>query len=208
MGLSNKLFCEAGSFSCCPSTPTGVFIPRFEALFPPTLEPWVAWSASLPRCSSGLSMHTCGAIESASHHLVGSACCSLACPVPQSSTSLGLPATLSRVLSTPAAHLCPSYQSDECFFFISLVVGLPYSSIFCQFWLFFVFKFVVVLLLVVQGGPVCLPMPPSWLEVPNHILIYLAFLLKGIVLIIYTKVLFQDFSLKSLCFALIVDLLS
>ena len=29
---------------------------------------------------------------------------------------------------------------DECFFFISLVVGLPYSSIFFQFWLFFVFK--------------------------------------------------------------------
>ena len=29
---------------------------------------------------------------------------------------------------------------DEGFFFISLVVGLPYSSIFCQFWLFFVFK--------------------------------------------------------------------
>ena len=31
--------------------------------------------------------------------------------------------------------------------------GLPYSSIFCQFWLFFVFK-VVVLLLVVRGGSV------------------------------------------------------
>ena len=29
----------------------------------------------------------------------------------------------------------------------------------------FVFKFVVVLLLVVQGGTVCLPMTPSWLEV-------------------------------------------
>ena len=29
----------------------------------------------------------------------------------------------------------------------------------------FVFKFVVVLLLVVVGGTVCLPMPPSWLEV-------------------------------------------
>ena len=28
----------------------------------------------------------------------------------------------------------------ECFFFISLVVRLPYSLIFCQFWLFFVFK--------------------------------------------------------------------
>ena len=32
---------------------------------------------------------------------------------------------------------------------------------------FFVFKFVVVLLLVVLGGTVCLPTPPSWLEAPN-----------------------------------------
>ena len=37
-------------------------------------------------------------------------------------------------VSTPPTHL------DECFFFISLVVKLPYSSIFCRFWLFFVFK--------------------------------------------------------------------
>ena len=34
----------------------------------------------------------------------------------------------------------PPTGLDECFFFTSLVVGLPYSSIFCQFWLFFVFK--------------------------------------------------------------------
>ena len=34
----------------------------------------------------------------------------------------------------------PPTSLDECFFFISLVVGLPYSWIFCQFWLFFVFK--------------------------------------------------------------------
>ena len=34
----------------------------------------------------------------------------------------------------------PPTGLNECFFFISLVVGLPYSSIFCQFWLFFVFK--------------------------------------------------------------------
>ena len=34
----------------------------------------------------------------------------------------------------------PPNGLDECFFFISLVAGLPYSSIFCQFWLFFVFK--------------------------------------------------------------------
>ena len=34
----------------------------------------------------------------------------------------------------------PPTGLGEYFFFISLVVGLPYSSIFCQFWLFFVFK--------------------------------------------------------------------
>ena len=55
---------------------------------------------------------------------------------------------------------------DECFFFNSLVIGLPYSLIFWQFWLCFVLKFVVVRLLVVQGGNMYLPMPPSWLEVP------------------------------------------
>ena len=35
-------------------------------------------------------------------------------------------------ISTPPTGL------GECFFFFSLVVGLPYSLIFCQFWLFFV----------------------------------------------------------------------
>ena len=34
----------------------------------------------------------------------------------------------------------PPTGLDERFFFISLVVDLPYSSIFCQFWLFLVFK--------------------------------------------------------------------
>ena len=47
--------------------------------------------------------------------------------------------------SPPAATLprAPPTGLDECFFFKSLVVGLPYSSIFYEFWLFFVFKFVV-----------------------------------------------------------------
>ena len=40
----------------------------------------------------------------------------------------------------PAARLRPPTGLNECFFFISSVVGLPCSSIFCQFWLFFVFK--------------------------------------------------------------------
>ena len=47
-----------------------------------------------------------------------------------------MPCVLSAQLpvSTPPAGL------GEWFFFISLVVRLPYSLIFCQFWLFFVFK--------------------------------------------------------------------
>ena len=38
---------------------------------------------------------------------------------------------------------------DECFSFNSLVIGLPYSLISWQVWLCFIFKFIVVLLLVV-----------------------------------------------------------
>ena len=34
----------------------------------------------------------------------------------------------------------PPTGLNECFFFISVVVRLPCSSIFCHFWLFFVFK--------------------------------------------------------------------
>ena len=49
-----------------------------------------------------------------------------------------------RVLSAPPTSL------DEWFFFKSLVVRLPHSSISWQFWLFFVFRLVVILLMV--GG--------------------------------------------------------
>ena len=41
---------------------------------------------------------------------------------------------------------------------------------------FFVFKFVIVCLLVVQGGKVYLPMPPSWLQVPILLLLLLLLL--------------------------------
>ena len=95
--------------------------------------------------------------------------------------NMGLPAPPASALLTPVLQLLPCCKCsppwlpmsaphtslDECFFFNSLVVGLPYSSIFCQFWLFFVFKFVVVLLLVVRGGKVYLPMPPLWPEAAN-----------------------------------------
>ena len=94
-----------------------------------------------PAIPPGLSMHECGATGSASHHFVGSASCNLACPVPQSATLLGPPAAaLLRVLVALAVSTAPPTGLDECFFFISLVVGLPCGLIFCQFWLFFVFK--------------------------------------------------------------------
>ena len=49
-------------------------------------------------------------------------------------------ATLPQVLSTQLPISAPPTSLDECFFFISLVVRLPCGLIFCQFWLFFVFK--------------------------------------------------------------------
>ena len=64
-----------------------------------------------------------------------------------------LPATTLPMYSLPWLLIsAPPTCLDECFFFNYLVVGLPYSSIFWEFWLvlFLVFKLLVVLLLDVQ----------------------------------------------------------
>ena len=75
------------------------------------------------------------------------------------------PATaLPRVLSAQLPISAPPASLDECLFFNTLVVRLPYSLILGKFWLFFVFKLAVVLLLVVRGSEAYLPMPPSWPE--------------------------------------------
>ena len=141
MGLSNKLSCEAGSFSRCRLIPHRCFQSVVLRLYFPALEPWVAQSVSLPSCSSWF-IHT-----PMWDHLLHQ-------PLPcHESSPPQLP------VSAPPTSLV------ECFFFNSLIVRVPYSLIFWQFWLFVVFKFVVVLLLVVQGGKVYLSTPPSWLEV-------------------------------------------
>ena len=86
--------------------------------------------------------------------------------------NVGPPSPVAAASPALVSHLPPCHVSsppglpvsttlDECFFFSSLVVGLPYSLILWQFWLFFVFKLVVVLLLVVRGGKVYLPTPLS-----------------------------------------------
>ena len=51
MGLSNKLSCKAGSFSCCLN-PYRFFQSEVFRLYFPALGPWVARSVSLPSCSS------------------------------------------------------------------------------------------------------------------------------------------------------------
>ena len=74
----------------------------------------------------------------------------LPAPLVPHSASLG-PATAMRVLSTPVPVSTPPTGLDECLFFISLV------------WTSLPFDFLSVL--VVRGGAVCLPMPPSWFSI-------------------------------------------
>ena len=136
MGLSNHLSCEAGSF-CCRLNTHGVFSQRFEALFPragalgcavcfappPFLPVYLCVKVGL----QGLPATTFWGLPTAAwpapfHNL----------PPPP------LPCCESSPPQLPIS--APPTCLDECFLFISLVVRLPYSSIFCQFWLFFVFK--------------------------------------------------------------------
>ena len=50
MGLSNELSCEGGNFSCYLN-PHRCFQSEVLGVYFPALEPWVAWSVSLPSCS-------------------------------------------------------------------------------------------------------------------------------------------------------------
>ena len=99
-------------------TPMGVFNQRFEALFPR---------------AGDLGCEVCFAPP---QFLLVYLQTNVGPPSPQSAASPGPPATtLCRVLSAQLPVSTPPTCLDECFFFISLVVRLPYSSIFCQFWL-------------------------------------------------------------------------
>ena len=140
VGLSNELSCEAESFSCCRLNPHRCFQSELLRLYFPELQPWVAVYLA-PQLFLLVYLNA----------NVGQP---------------GLPAaTLLQLLSTSLPNSTLPNGVDECFSFNSLIVGFPYSSIFWQFCLFFVFKFVVVLLLVVRGGTVCLPTLLPWLEV-------------------------------------------
>ena len=106
-----------------PEAPPQVFSISGLRLYFPVLELWIAQSVT----------------QSTSYCLTGQL--QLCLPHSTSTTSLVPPAaTLPRVLSALLPVSAPSTVLDECVFFISLVVRLPYSSISCQFWLIFVFK--------------------------------------------------------------------
>ena len=135
MGLPNKLSCEAEG-SPTTSTPNMFFQSEILTLF---------HSARTVGCTVCLTPQLFLLVYP--HTNVGPPPCPDSLPPPCCKSS---PPRL--WVSAPPTSL------DECFLFNSLVVGLPYSLIFCQFWL----VFVVVLLLVVQGGTVFLPTPPSW----------------------------------------------
>ena len=60
---------------------------------------------------------------------------------------------------------------DECFFLISLVVGLPYSLIFCQFWWLFVFKLLFSFWLCEEAQCVYLHLHLDWKSLNRSLLV-------------------------------------
>ena len=130
VGFSSDVSYEAGSFSHCCLNPHRCFQSEALRLYFCTLQPWVGWSLLFPSCSSWfncMQMWDCP-VHKPPFRLVHQhrlARCS-PCPSP-------LAAALPRVLSTRLPISTPPTSLDECFFFNSLVVRLPYSSIFGQF---------------------------------------------------------------------------
>ena len=167
MGLSNDLSGEAGSFSCCRPNPHGRFqsevwgfispcwSPGLQGPLPTILlvhlcanvgprgpthrsaRPTVRHSESGPL---SLSVRECGSTGFTSARTA----CAIRPTLRQSQSRHGHASPLH-----PGARLLPSYQSGRMFIFHPLGVGppSPFNSLSA---------------LVVRGGAVCPPMPPSW----------------------------------------------
>ena len=115
-------------------TPTGFYSPRFWGFISLGWNPGLCGLSHSPVVPSSLFAWKCGNSWSTSPHFI--------CLSPPAAA---LPSPFQLPVSTPPTSL------GECFFFNSEVVGLPYSLIFWQFWLFFDFKFVVLLFVVWEG---------------------------------------------------------
>ena len=121
-------------------TSTGIVNQRFEALFPPR---WSHGLRGLLRSPPFLPVYLCANVGPQGLLVVR-----LPAPFIPQSAGLG-PATATLVLSSPAARLRPSYRSGCMFIFLFT---------WCRTSLLFDFPSV----LVVRGGAVCPPTPPSW----------------------------------------------
>ena len=145
MGLSIKLSCESGSFSC-HLNPHRCFQSEVLRLYFPALDPWVETSVSLRSCFSQF-IH----MQMWDHLLHQPppfwVCQSLSCPpvVPPSLSThkCGTTQSTSHCLthqvlqpqpccipSAPVLLSSPPTSLDEYSFFNTLVFRLPYSSIF------------------------------------------------------------------------------
>ena len=119
------------------STPTGVFNQRFEALSPcaGALGCVVCFAPPLYLCVNvGLQ----GLLATTLWGLLAAAWPAPFHNLPLCWVRQPPPCHESSPCGCPSLPLLPVLE--ECFFPISLVVRVPYSSIFCQFWLSFVFK--------------------------------------------------------------------
>ena len=118
-------------------TPTGVFNQRFEALFP---------------CAGALGCMVCFSPRCCSRFICAQMWGHRGCQTPPCHES-----------SPPWQPISASPTGlDECFFFISLVDRLPYSSVFHQFWLFFVFKLLLSFWLYEEAQCVYLHLHLGW----------------------------------------------
>ena len=147
-GSLQKLSCEAGFFSHW-SNPTEFYRQRF-------------WGFSSPCQNPGLHGLSQSPVVLYSYPLAN-----VGAPIPPA-TTLPSQSSSCHLVAHPLHHSCLSLPLLPIWMNVSsltLFVGLPYSLIFWKFWLFFVFKFVAVLLLVVRGGKLYLYTPPSWPEV-------------------------------------------
>ena len=170
MGLSNDLSCEAGSFSSCQPQPPRVFSIRGLRLYLPALEPWVGRSALLPT--------VCPVYLCVNVGLPGATRRS-ACPVLRHSESgpLSLSARmwgrrvcqwsdcLPRSSHTPPVSVPPRQHKSSLPWCPSLPLLPVWMNVYFLFpWCRTSLPFDFLSVLVVRGGAVCLPMPPSWLS--------------------------------------------
>ena len=125
-------------------------------LYFPNLELWVTPSVALSTCCCLTGQVQLCSPCSTVRHLAG----------PPATTLL-------QDLSAQLPLSAPPTGLDECFFFISLVVGRPYSSIFCQFWLFFVLKLLLSLFwLCEEAQCVYLRLHLGWKPIWGSFLVY------------------------------------